>query len=93
MIHNHPNGSAFSGADLKAFSSIKNINRLYATGTKGTYQITKGQRFNEKTFLSKINKAKGKVDTLDNYNKSVRRLLNNKNFQKEAGFTFKYTND
>lgn len=59
VIHNHPNSSNFSGADLKSFATT-NIDAIIAVGKNGkTYILKKGTQFNKKDFLDYIANAEG----------------------------------
>lgn len=88
IIHNHPSGSNFSSADLQNFANTK-VNSIVATSsnktTKGTYQISKTNKFKAKEFSKAVDKAKWPSD-LD-YNKGADWWL--KKNQKNYGY--KYT--
>lgn len=61
FIHNHPSGSNFSDTDLHTFAN-SNVKSVVATSsnskTKGTYQISKTDKFKAKEFDKAIGKAK-----------------------------------
>lgn len=88
IIHNHPSGSNFSSADLQNFANTK-VSSIVATSsnksTKGTYQISKTDKFKAKEFSKAVDKAKWPSD-LD-YNKGADWWL--KKNQKNYGY--KYT--
>lgn len=88
IIHNHPSGSNFSDADLHSFAQ-SNIKSIVATSsndtTKGTYQITKTDKFNAKAFDKAINKAKWDTNKYG-YNDGADWWL--KKNQKKYGYTY-----
>lgn len=88
IIHNHPSGSNFSGADMHSFANTK-IKSLVATSsngtTKGTYTITKTNKFKAKEFDKAIDKAKWNTDKYG-YNDGVNWWL--KKNQKTYGYTY-----
>lgn len=88
LIHNHPSGSNFSDADLKNFASTQ-IKSIVATSsnkdTKGTYQITKGNKFDAKGFIKGISNAKWDTEKYS-YNTGADWWL--KKNQKKYGYTY-----
>lgn len=86
LIHNHPNSSNFSGADLKTFVTSKQRG-VVAVGKNGSYMITTTGRFNAtgfKNMITSVGTIKGK-----DYNDAVSKLL--KKNAKKYGYKFTYT--
>jgi|GEM_PF-4279608 len=50
VIHNHPNGSAFSKQDMFTFSNRDDIKSLVASGKNYDYVIKKGTHFDKDKF-------------------------------------------
>lgn len=92
IIHNHPNGSSFSDADLRVFAKNKNINTMIATNPNGkTHRITKEKGFNPKGFDKFARYATNVAwfgGSTAQYNKSLARILNAS--AKEYGFKYEY---
>ena len=88
MIHNHPSGSNFSDTDLHSFANSQ-LKSVVATSsnktTKGTYQITKTNKFKAKEFDKAISKAKWPAHM--DYNTGASWWL--KKNAKTYGYTFK----
>lgn len=88
IIHNHPSGSNFSSADLHNFATTK-IKSVVATSsnnkTKGTYQITKTDKFKAKEFDKAMSKAKWDTNKYG-YNDGADWWL--KKNQKTYGYTY-----
>ena len=88
LIHNHPSGSNFSDADLKNFATTQ-IKSIVATSsnanTKGTYQISKGNKFDAKGFLKGLSNAKWDTNKYS-YNTGADWWL--KKNQKKYGYTY-----
>ena len=58
VIHNHPSGGNFSGADLINTSILKNTTGVVATGSKGaTFTFRKGTHFKSQAFQRALAKA------------------------------------
>lgn len=58
VIHNHPSGGNFSGADLINASVLKNTTGVVATGSKGaTFTFRKGTHFRSEAFQRGLAKA------------------------------------
>lgn len=58
IVHNHPGGGAFSKADLRGIARDRMAKGIVATGTKETYRLTKGPRFDAKGFAKAVGSAK-----------------------------------
>ena len=90
LIHNHPSGSNFSKADMESFA-LTGIKSLVATSsnknTKGTYTITKGNKFNSKAFVKAVNRAQWPSNL--SYNDGVSWWL--KKNQKTYGYKFTHS--
>ena len=88
LIHNHPSGSNFSDADLKNFATTQ-IKSIVATSsnkdTKGTYQISKGNKFDAKGFIKALSNAKWDTNKYS-YNTGADWWL--KKNQKKYGYTY-----
>ena len=88
LIHNHPSGSNFSDADLKNFATTQ-IKSIVATSsnanTKGTYQITKGNKFDAKGFIKALSNAKWDINKYS-YNTGADWWL--KQNQNKYGYTY-----
>lgn len=87
IIHNHPSGSNFSGADLENVATTK-AKGIVATSsnkeTKGTYSFSKTDKFKAKEFVKAIHKASWSKDL--GYNKGLDQWLR-KN-QKTYGYKY-----
>lgn len=83
LLHNHPSGSNFSGADLRAFANT-GYKRVVAVGSKYTYTIERTGHFNKKGFMKMLSTAKA---SSDDYNKSVHKLL----FENASKYGYKYS--
>lgn len=83
VIHNHPNGSNFSKADLDGLTSTKQKS-ITATSEKVTYRVEKGKNFDAKGFKKALNNAK---TTETDYNKAVDKFLR----QNAKKYGYKYT--
>ena len=86
LVHNHPNNSTFSPADMKVVAST-NVGSIIATHSKGYREFTKQSHFKQNDFLKAVarvekNGLKGKGP-----NDAVDRWL--KRNQKKYGYTFK----
>lgn len=82
VIHNHPSGSHFSGADMEAFAST-GVKAVTATGTKATYTVTKTAKFDANGFSKAIANAK---TTSTDYDKGVHDFLSKAS--KKYGFIY-----
>lgn len=93
VVHNHPRGTAFSRADIRVFAMDSRIDKLYATGSKGTYVIEKTNKFDAKGLMNDLSQKKVRIDSDKNYSNDIKRILGNKTRQKKYGYRFSYTND
>lgn len=87
IIHNHPNGSNFSKADLISTASTQEKGIIATSSdskTKGTYTFRKTDKFKAKEFIKAVNKAKW--PTKYSYNEGADWWLR-KN-QKTYGYTY-----
>ena len=85
VIHNHPNGSNFSKADLDNLASTGQKS-IAATSKSVTYKVEKNKNFDAKGFAKSLNNAK---TTQTDYNKAVGDFL--KRNQKKYGYTYTET--
>lgn len=85
VIHNHPSGGAFSGADLRTFASLKDMVSAVATNKTKAYRITKLHNFKAKEFEKAVNNAKSSGS---DYSKSVDKWL--KRNAKKFGYLYEY---
>lgn len=85
VIHNHPNGSNFSKADLDNLASTGQKS-IAATSKNVTYKVEKNKNFDAKGFAKSLNNAK---TTQTDYNKAVSDFL--KRNQKKYGYTYTET--
>ena len=82
VIHNHPNGSAFSRADLITTATTK-ATGITATGSKYDYILKKTSKFDAKGFIKAVNNASGKTG---DYNEDVHSFL--KSNAKKYGYKY-----
>ena len=82
VIHNHPNGSNFSKADLDNLAATGQKS-IAATSKSVTYKVEKNKNFDAKGFAKSLNNAK---TTQTDYNKAVGDFL--KRNQKKYGYTY-----
>lgn len=82
VIHNHPNGSAFSRADLITTATTK-ATGITATGSKYDYVFNKKHNFDAKGFVKAVNNASSKSG---DYNKDVHDFL--KANAKKYGYSY-----
>ena len=90
IVHNHPNGSAFSGQDLLTVASTgaRGVVALSSSSTtKGDYYFRKTSKFRAKDFIKAIRKAQWPKNL--NYNEGVDWWLR-KN-QQTYGYTYRST--
>lgn len=85
VIHNHPNGSNFSKADLDNLAATGQKS-IAATSKSVTYKVEKNKNFDAKGFAKSLNNAK---TTQTDYNKAVSDFL--KRNQKKYGYTYTET--
>lgn len=85
VIHNHPNGSNFSKADLDNLAATGQKS-IAATSKSVTYKVEKNKNFDAKGFAKSLNNAK---TTQTDYNKAVGDFL--KRNQKKYGYTYTET--
>lgn len=88
VIHNHPNNSSFSDADLISTASQRSARGVVATYNKGYRIFTKGTHFNGEAFTKAVRTAspRGK-----DYNDAVDRWLTRN--QKKYDYKFKNVKD
>lgn len=85
VVHNHPSGGAFSGADLRAFASVKDMTSIVAVNKQKAYRISKLHNFKAKEFEKAVNNAK---TSGSDYSKSVDKWL--KRNAKKFGYLYEY---
>ena len=86
IIHNHPNGSAFSDTDLHTWSSDRRAKSIIASGKKYDYKVTKGTHFNAQGMSKAVRTAKMRGK---DYDDAVDKWL--KKNQKKFGYTYSRT--
>ena len=82
LIHNHPNNSNFSKADLDTWSST-GLKSITASGKTQDYTVTKGSKFDSKGFAKALANAKTRQT---DYNKAVDTFL--KQNTKKYGYKY-----
>ena len=86
IIHNHPSGGAFSGADLTSTASLKRTKGIIASGKNYDYKFEKGTHFKASAFTKAVNTAKFKGS---DYDDAVDKWL--KKNQKKYGYKYSRT--
>lgn len=85
VIHNHPNSSNFSKADMLSTAQVAGERGIVAVGKKGDYIFTKGKNFNSAAFVKAVNRARpyGK-----SYDDAIDRWLTQN--QTKYGYTYEF---
>lgn len=91
VIHNHPNKSSFSPADLLSSASSPYGRGVVATYGSGYRIFTKGSHFDAVGFTKAVNRATSRGLKGKNINDAVDRFL--KRNQKKYGYVFKNVKD
>lgn len=86
IIHNHPNGSAFSPADMLTTAANKKEKGIIASGKKYDYKFEKGSHFNAAGFIKAVKQAERKGLPGKDVNDAVDKFLR-KN-AKKYGYTY-----
>lgn len=87
IIHNHPNGSAFSPADMLSTAADRRAKGIIASGKNYDYKFEKGTRFKAAEFTQAVRRAEKKGLPGKDINDAVDRFLREN--QKKYGY--KYT--
>lgn len=88
IVHNHPNNSSFSKADLLSTSQSKNERGVVATHSKGYRKFEKGSHFKATEFMKAVSKAKARGK---DFNDATDKWL--KRNQRRYGYKFTHVLD
>ena len=91
VVHNHPNKSSFSPADMLSTAASVNEHGIVATYGSGYRIFTKGNHFDAVGFTKAVNRATKRGIKGKDINDAVDRFL--KRNQKKYGYVFKNVKD
>ena len=89
IIHNHPNGSAFSPEDMLSTAADRRSKGIIASGKNYDYKFEKGTHFNASSFTKAVEKAKRNGIKGKDINDAVDKWL--KKNQKKYGYKYSRT--